>query len=83
MQNLADMMCPQVSDPKPYFLEEYLRQLSAIVKQPGKGAEVGRHDRVRDASETRGGGEQQHANPSNTASQAPHHLQVPLLTFLP
>ena len=52
------------------------------MKRPGKGAEVGRHDRVSDASQPRGGGEQQEANTSNTASQAPHHLQVVLVTLL-
>ena len=71
-----------MSDPKPYFLRGE-RRWDSNVKIPGKRAEVGRHDRVSDASKTGGRGEQQHANTSNTASKAPHHLQVLFLTFLP
>ena len=46
------------------------------MKRPGKGAEVGRHDRVSDTSQARGGGEQKDAKTTSDISQVSHGLQV-------
>ena len=76
VQNLADMMWPQVSDPKPYFLRGE-RRWDSNVKIPGKRAEVGRHDRVSDTSQARGEGEKKEAKKtSDISSQVSHGLQV-------
>ena len=76
VQNLADMMWPQVSDPKPYFLRGE-RRWDSNVKIPGKRAEVGGHDRVSDTSQARGEGEKKEAKKtSDISSQVSHGLQV-------
>ena len=44
-------------------------------KRPGKGAEVGRHDRVGDAAQAGGGGKQEQVQAPDMALSVSHHTE--------
>ena len=44
-------------------------------KRPGKGAKVGRHDRVGDAAQAGGGGEQEQVQASDMALSVSHRTE--------